>query len=513
MRLAIAAGAAAVALVAAPAAHAANRFTLDPHATKPGRILLDPPGAAPGSALVAWVADAPKVCVIPSGGICGAPQTLALPADGGAVDGLFPLADGATVTLVGPRDAQGDAVEWRSIGGGPFGAPRVFRGADPGMIHPEDAVLAGGIPVIGYDTSGVGIGGIGDESGKSFAVPRPGPDVDSSSLALDAKGRPVDAYFNLGAGPFAGDSTVQVTRYGGEGPLLDPRGWSAPQAVATGIEPLLSGGAAGLFLVTQDTAPGRDLPLPRAERSSPLRSLLDVRRDDGGAFAGPPLTLADDGDAVDEFAAGAAAQSPHGRLAILWPRQGAMRLFRSDDGGESFTESDVAAIGDGYRPDRNAMAALGDDGRGLVSYIDDGGLELADFTPQSVPSPPGPPSPGPIPTPPPHGVVFDPHRGPFVSTFSRLPHGGRIALRTPGGCVRPGTVVVRVSVRGARLARVAIAYDGRLVQLRTRAPFGARFHASVAPGTRHSLTARIVVRLRGRRITRTLGASFAACSA
>ena len=67
-----------------------------------------------------------------------------------------------------------------------------------------------------------------------------------------------------------------------------------------------------------------------------------------------------------------------------------MRLFTSTDGGASFTQTDVATMGDSYLSDRNASAAVGDDGQGVVTFVDDGGLEVADLTPIAPYVPPAP---------------------------------------------------------------------------------------------------------------------------
>ncbi len=165
-------------LAAAPGAHAANRFTLDPNPVRPGRVLLNPPGTAPGSALVAWTSAGaiPMVCVIPPGGGCPAPQTLAQPAGGDEIDGLFPVVSGSTVTLIGPRDASGDAVEWMSTGGAPFGDPTVVGKAYLNLTNPQDVVSSGATALIGADNPGLGIGGLGAQTG-SLRFSDPGSDI------------------------------------------------------------------------------------------------------------------------------------------------------------------------------------------------------------------------------------------------------------------------------------------------------------------------------------------------
>src|SRR3954447_17283961 len=206
-------GALAVAtlLALAPSAHAANRFTLDAHPDKPGHVLLNPPGSPPGSALVAWTGTAPsddlapipKVCVIAPGAACTNPQTLHAPEGDGAdasIDGLFPVLSGSTVTLVGPRDTQGDVITWSSVNGAPFGAPSRIRGAYNAMTGPQDVLNVGASTLIGAVNPGLGFSSFGAARG-AFEFLDAGPDVKDSSLALDRLGHPVQAYFELGESP------------------------------------------------------------------------------------------------------------------------------------------------------------------------------------------------------------------------------------------------------------------------------------------------------------------------
>ena len=523
--------AAATLFAAVPSARAANRFTLDAHPVTPGHVLLNPPGSASGSALVAWTSEpgsgalAPvvKACVIaPGDTACQGPQILHAPEGDGAafaVDGVFPIVFGDTVTLVGPRSGPGDVVTWTSVNGAPFVPGARISGAYPTqLIHPQDVVASGPNALIGGDTAGLGVGVFGNVRG-AVHLDHAGLDVQDSSLALDRNGHPVQAYFNLGGDPTASDSTVDTFRYKGAGALDAPSSWDGPHTVATGTVPVLTSGAAGLFLVDVEPAHAGGAP-----------TQIDIRKDDGTRF-GDPLLLADD-TAAELFDGGAAAQAPSGRLAVVWPeaRSGdgakVMRLFTSFNQGASFSATDIAGLGDGYLDDRNASVAVGDDGQGAVSFVDDGGLELADLTPLApvaTPAPPAPPVPSPPAPPypqPPRGVVFDPDRGPFASTSVRVDRDV-LTLQTPRGCVLPGDVVMRLKIRshkpgghvGSTIRKVLFRLDGRLKATDSYPSFRARFRVRVSPGSRHTLSAHVFLRTHsGRKVDLTLHNHFTACS-
>jgi hypothetical protein len=472
MRRALLAAPLALLLAAAPSAHAANRFTLDAHASTPGHVLMNPPGFAAGSALVAWTsgeANTPTVCVFRVDTGCTNPVTLDLPA-GGGIDGLFPVvAPHDTVALVGPRDEHKDVVRWTSQDG--FASPAVIGGSYPALTTTEDVLAQGSDTWIGAVNNGLGIGGFGEEVGH-FEFSDPGPDVKSGSLALDADGRPVEAYSTLGG-------SLRTTRYSG-GRRFDAGNWTEPETIAPGTEPVLTGGASGLFLASQDGAQ------------------LDLRSDAGTGF-GAPRTLQTDPSA-ELFDGGAATQAPSGRIAVVWPAHRAdgskvLRVYVSADGGERFAQSDIATIGDGYLVDRNASAGLANDGTGIVTFVDHGGLEVADLNPIAVPDPP-PPGPGvPVPTP----------RPPRCANGKATAHlrGALVILRTTH--VPGGIFVAQVSVRSRHLRpKVRFRYDGRPVRARTR--LSALLRAR--PGTRHTLIARISAR----GVTRTLRLTLTGCA-
>jgi hypothetical protein len=477
VRRALLAAPIALTLAAAPAAQAANRATLDAHPATPGHVLMNPPGYEPGSALVAWTSgssNTPKVCVIPFGGACAAPQTLRVPA-GGGIDGLFPVATpNGAVALVGPRDEQKDVVRWTSQDG--FGTPIVIAGSYPAMTTPQDVLTLAGDTLIGTVNPGLGIGGFGDDKGRlEFAAP--GPDVKSASLGLDAGGKPVEAFFTLGG-------SLRVTRYSG-GPRFDERDWTEPETIGTGTEPVLTGGPSGLFLASQD---GNDLA---------------VRKDDGTGFGAPRILGKDAG--TELFDGGAATQSTSGRIAIVWPAhlgdgQKVLRAYMSSDGGETFAQSDVARIGDGYLVDRNASVGLANDGTAIATFIDGGGLEVADLSPLATTDPPNDPPPAPpappVPTPRPPRCVN-------AKVTGHL-RGALVTLRATH--LPAGVFVAQVSVRSRHRLRLLVRfrYDGRRVRARTR--LSALVHAR--PGTHHVLLARVTAR----GLTRTLRLRLTGCA-
>jgi hypothetical protein len=451
----------ALLLLAAPGAHAANRFTLDAHASKPGRVLMNPPGFPLGSALVAWTSgdnDTPMVCWFRVDTGCRDPKTLDLPA-GGGIDGLFPVVVRNTVELVGPRDQHRDVVRWTSDDG--FATSTVIGGSYPALTGTQDVLAQGTDTWIAAANPGLGIGGFGETHGQ-FEFADPGPSVKTSSLAFDAQGKPVDAYYTLGG-------SLRMTRFTGDA-RFDEGNWTEPETIAPGTEPVLTGGPSGLFLASQD---GKQ---------------LDLRQDDGTSF-GAPRTLATDPDAED-FDGGAATQSPNGRIAVVWPAHRGdgtkvLRAYTSAD-GDSFAQSDIATIGDGYLVDRNASIGLADDGTGVVTFLDQGGLEVADTTPLAAPAPPPPP----------------PRCVNATATAHLL--GATLILRTTH--VHAGDILAQVSVRSRhRLKiRVRFRYDGRSAHARTR--LSALLHAR--PGTHHTLVARVYARGR----TRTLRLSVTGCA-
>jgi hypothetical protein len=395
---------------------------------------------------------------------CKDPKTLDLPA-GGGIDGLFPVVVRNSVALIGPRDQHRDVVRWTSEDG--FATPAVIGGSYPALTGTHDVLAEGTDTWIGAINPGVGIGGFGEDAGH-FEFSDPGADIKSASLAFDAGGRPVDVYSTLGG-------SLRMTRFSG-GRRFDEGNWTEPDTIAAGTEPVLTGGLSGLFLASQDG------------------SKLDLRTDDGTGF-GAPRTLQTDPNA-ELFDAGAATQAPNGRIAVVWPAHRSdgtkvLRAYTSPD-GDSFDQTDIATIGDGYAVDRNASIGLADDGTGVVTFIDHGGLEVADTTPLAAPGPPPPP---PVKTPPPP----PPPRCVNAKATAHL-LGATLILRATH--VHAGDILAQVSVRSSHRLRIKVRfrYDGRPAHARTH--LSALLHAR--PGTYHTLLARVYARGRTRSLRLTL---------
>ena len=487
-------------LAAATTAQAANRFTLDSSDGTPGNIVAD----AAGTAYVAWVAvgssgpDTPRFCKFPRGGTCPAPIVLPIPgatllSDGAA--GAFPvLGAGSTVYVVAPRYARNDVVLYTSNDGGatfgtgvitPSTVP-VTNGPYPNKTNPTDVLRVGGSFYIGAYNAGVGFGSFGAVQG-NFDVADPGVGgVAGSAMGLDGA-NPVIAWWNISAPPYP----VLFTRYTGSGAITNPANWTAPAAVAAGYMPRLAGGASGLVLVSQDYAgPASTVP-----------TVLNVRKLTGTTF-GAPLTLVND-PTVNLFDGGQVAQSPSGRIAVVWPSPTRvdgyyiLRLFASANGGATFTgPANVATIGNAYALGDNAKLALSDDGQGWLTFRDAEGLKVADLTPAPVVIPPPPP---PIAVPPPPPVVAPPAN--LVKNTTVSVPGASITFGVPRSCVKPGSKFKvrltwkRKKRKGNLFVKVRRAdfYIGtKRVKIDTKAPFVQTL--TVTAGSKSGATIRLRAR-------------------
>lgn len=493
------------ATLAVPAsARANNLFTLDPTPSGPGRVIQD--GA--GTAYVAWLhADAANndhamFCKIPRGGTCPAPIELPAPDGTFSPSGAHPVFGAAgVVDVVVPSYPNNELAVYKSTNGGAsFGAPAVLAYASA-QTNPSSVVrnaagqffMSGDNPDLGFHTFTESTG----SSGFAFASPS-SPDLDGSSLALDAAGKPVEAFWTN-----PGDSPYQVGfyRYNGSGSITSPANWSGPVTVSSGYESKLAGGASGVFMVSQDYAGGGN------------PSAVNVRKYDGASF-GAPVTLANDAG-IDLFAGGAIAQSPSGRVDVAWPgpRGGdnafVMRVYSSTNGGASYSaETDVARLPQDYGVNDNAQLAVADDGSGWLTFSSvTGGLQVADLTPVAPYVPPGGGGGG-------GGTAPPAYTGPNRTVTGSVGRGLSVTLKLPKGCLAArqqfkvfvGTKIKHKLAHGRHLAvkKVVFGVDGHTVKTLKRGPFTLRTALSGASRSRHTITARVTVRIRHGHHTKTV---------
>ncbi len=371
----LALGVLALMALGAASASANNRFDLDPAATSAGNLAED----AAGNAYIGWMDEGvAKFCKIPAGGTCTTPIVLPL-AGSHPPDQIHPvLGSGSTVYLVGPS-YDGDDVEiWTSTNGGAsFGLPVRSTGGYADKTEPNSVVLSGTNFLIGssHPSVGVGVTPVAGTTGTNFEFAGAnGPYSLQGNLALAAPGDPVEVWWE-----YINSSPVQFSRYKG-GSLTSESDWSAPATVSTGEVPRLASGAAGLFLLSDDYGAGAT----EADQ-------VDVRKYSTTGFNfGTPLTLSAS-PAYDFQDGGAIGESSSGLVAVAWPQPaggdaGTMDLYVSGDGGATFgAPTAIAHIAPGYGNGDNAQLTINDSGGGWLTYLDEGGLEVADLSPVPVP--------------------------------------------------------------------------------------------------------------------------------
>ncbi len=497
----------AAALTATGAA-AENVGTLDTQAGTNGHVVQD----AAGTAYITWsrkngeAAEIPELCKVPAGGrACTTPLALPIPAPAESVDSpsaVFPvLGAGSTVYVVVLRYVQDDVLLYTSTNGGAsFGAPQDITGSNSSTTGPDDVLLSGSEFLVGSENSGLGFSafntagtGLGD-----FKLEEPGPGgVADATMGLDSAGNPVQAWFNLNSGQY----TIEFDHYNGSGSKTSEADWTGAQEVTKGYVPSLAGGAAGLFLLSQDfTTP-----------SEPYAKGVDVRKYTGSSF-GPPLRLFTDKE-TDLYAGGTIAESPAGHVAVLWPEfygvpQPEMRLLISTNGGASFTsEPNVAALGSAYGDFKNASASIGDNNDGWVVFTDSAGLQLANLS---------------------SGALT-----PKETTTTNQVGTDYVTLQGPKGCVRPGQKVsVTLTVKSAKRKHKVVLKIYQVIFKIDNSPFKTELRESVrktgkvdpnpftasvlktfTAGSKHTISAQAFISERhGKHASRTLRVSFLACS-
>jgi hypothetical protein len=509
-RRTLTAAAALFALAALPSTSAANDlFTLDANPISNGHLIED--GA--GNAYVAWTSEGVgtgvepvKYCKIAPGGTCS-PTTLPIPGATSISDSAssaFPVfGPGNTLYVVAPRYPSGDVIIFTSLdGGGSWGATEVNAWSN--KTDATDVFRIGSTFMIGSYNPGLGFstadtGG----GGEAFGFTNPGS-VAGSSMGLADGANPVIAYWNIDSPPYP----LLFRRYDGSGSPALESNWVGAVEVTKGYEPDLSTGAAGLFMVSQDYSGGSSSP-----------NAINVRKYEGSNF-GPARTLTVD-PSTSLFVGGAIGQSPSGnRLAVVWPGKrggddaSVMRLWTSTDGGNNYSESHVAFLGNGYELGPNAEVATTDGGSGWVIFTDASGLRIADLNPIA-----GPP-PGESPLPP----IY---KG-KTKVVTKKVGNFLIVLRLPKSCLQSRQrFFVGVGKRKRkqlskrlggeiRFTKVVFIYDGKKLKVKKKKPFRYLINPGpLAAGSVHRVKAKVTLVLtkgdKEKEIKRTIKGTVRAC--
>jgi hypothetical protein len=505
-------------VLAIPGSAAANDlYTLDANAQSEGNVIVD----AAGNAYVGWTSEGVgigiepvKFCKIAQGGAC---SPINLPIPGGtsiseSASAAFPVfGPGNTVYVVSPRYAKNDVVFWTSTNGGASFDAGQQRDPYSGKTDPTDAYLVGDEFLIGGYNAGLGFSTakVSAPGGGEFEFENPGDGgIGASSMAL-AGSNPVIAYWNISDPPYP----LMFYRHVG-GPFAVKTNWAGPTEVTKGYEPRLSGGPAGLFMVSQDYVPGGRYP-----------QAVNVRLFEGTNF-GAARTLAVDAD-TDLFVGGAIAQSQSGtRLAVAWPgtrsadKASVMRLWTSTDGGNSFVESHVAHLGS-FGIGNNADMATNDAGVGWIVFRDDKGLRLADFSPIAA-APATPPTSIPV-----KAKAPPIYKGKTKTVVSKV-GDFLIVLRLPKSCLQSRQrFFVGVGKRKrrqlnkklggeVRFTKIVFIYDGKKLKVKKKKPFRYLIDPGViSPGSVHVVKARVTAILekgnKERKIKRVIKGTVKGC--
>ncbi len=511
LRAALLAGAVWVFGLAALSSLAAAKdlFILDSQAASPGNVIE----SSAGTAYVGWlhksgsssVPASPMFCKIPAGGTCTDPITLPIPDEKSIVDevsAVFPVfGAGSTIYAVGPRYVDGDVIVWTSTNGGEsFNAGTIDPNGYSNKTGPSDALLTGANLVIGAINPGPGFsstpaaGGSGGQIG--FASPGEGG-AGGGDLGLDSSGNPVEAYWNLST-----PATVWYYNYKGSGSLDEEKNWEGPHLVTNGEEPRLASGPSGLFMASLDYGGG----------SEP--NLLEVRKYGGTSF-GAPTTLTSK-SAAGLFLAGSIAESTDGsHVAVVWPGtsggNAVMDLFTSTNGGVSFgAASDIAPIGNGYSDDDNQVA-IGNNGQGWLTFLDEGGLHVADLNPSTGTAGETPPT----------------YKGKTHTITTPVEGGNLLTLKVPGACLeslQPFYVGVGKKARHRiakalrskmKVVKIKFSFDGMKKTLKKKPYRWLIMPPALTPGTKYTVKARVTALVdkhgHEKRVVKTLKGQVSVC--
>jgi hypothetical protein len=376
--------------LALPAAASANNlFSLSPTPESVGVVVTE----ASGAGYFAWevapgLPDGPDTtmfCKIPRGGSCTAPIVLPLPSPGNsdeedvtqayAVLGTRP----GVVYVVGPRYVPDDTLIWTSTNGGAsFSAPVTAgsygdkTGIDDVLLNPNHTATEKEPTADYFDIAstnpGISFAEVSNtlKTPAEFSFATPGAFADEGSLGFTtASHLPVEAYFNL-------EEHDNIHFYVNKGsPADEEKHWTGPSFVTVGSSPRLASGPDGLFMLSSDYPAGEAEP-----------AVLDLRKfnETTDTFEAPVEVAS---NLTSDLTSDIFENPETGYLYAVWPvvtgaGNNVFDFAESTNGGQSFHgEREVAAINGAFAgPPRLAVAS---DGRGWLTYNDEGGVEVANL--------------------------------------------------------------------------------------------------------------------------------------
>ena len=435
-----------------------------------------------GTGYIAWnhqltgIEDAVDVCVLPRGASACAhsvelrpgqaafsPPYVFVPSPGV----VWVLAD----TCCGPEKAL---LYVSNDAGKTFGAP-----TQVGALAPSgDAILGPGAAISVVTDTVTGTTNFqrdatdGSTTGTGTSI---GTNEYGGAIGLYS-GQPVVAYWDFNSGV---PNHVDYTAYKGSGDYNSGANWTAPAPVAAGSNTRIASGPAGLFLMYQSGAPGQ--------------SHYFVRKYTGAGF-GPAVDIAgqENGNVNAFFEDGS------GRLHAVWSlSSGALRYTASPDGvhwGAALTAAtDTAGI-------YHVKEAVAPDAKGWAVWDANratGPVKVAplDYVALSGGAAPGETS---------------------ITVGSDV-----ITLKTPAGCVPPGTITAVLSVRSkkpkghvvVKVKEADFSVDGKVKKRVKKAPFKAVLTITgLKSKSKHSLSAHVLLKSHhGPQRSRTINSSFTIC--
>ena len=195
-----------------------------------------------------------------------------------------------------------------------------------------------------------------------------------------------------------------------------------------------------------------------------------------------------------------------------------MQLFTSTNGGASFgATTDIAHIGSGYTDSDNAQLTLNDSGGGWLTYHDGEGLQVANLSPLSQPSP--------NPSLPPNRDTSDLQR--VIEDHQHSCGGSMLTLKVPKECLsslQPFYVGVGKKKRHGiakelgtkiKVSKVTFSFDGQKKILKKK-PFRWLIKPPVlTAGKKYTVKARVTVLVdrQGvkKRVVKTLKGQVSVC--